>query len=162
LEIEGNIVPENIMPEWMIYFTFAAAMLGAILGIIKLWKSINRDKIKLKVIPRHAIPVGSTDSSIIGSIEVINLSLFTITLSEIGLSLKDTEERLQLINPLLSECGKLPMRLEAKASITAFFFRSDIANCISGIKCAYACTVSGEKFNGNSPALRQISRSLMK
>ena len=81
------------MSEWMQYFTFSAAMIGAILGIINIWKSIARDKIKLKVIPKHAIPVGSSDPSIVGSIEVINLSLFTITLSEVGLLLKGTDER---------------------------------------------------------------------
>lgn len=82
-EIFGVIKRGNIMSEWMQYFTFSAAMIGAILGIINIWKSIDRDKIKLKVIPKHAIPVGSADPSIIGSIEVINLSLFTITLSEL-------------------------------------------------------------------------------
>jgi hypothetical protein len=149
----------NIMSEWMQYFTFSAAMIGAILGIINIWKSIDRDKIKLKVIPRHAIPVGSTDPSIVGSVEVINLSLFAITLSEVGLLLKGTNEKLLFINPLLAESGELPMRLESKTSVTAYFTTSDIADFYSRIKCAYAKTASGEKFNGNSPALRQISRN---
>jgi hypothetical protein len=150
------------MSEWMQYFTFSAAMIGAILGIINIWKFFDRDKIKLKVIPKHAIPVGSADPSIIGSIEVINLSLFTITLSEVGLLLKGMDERLPFINPLLAEGEKLPMRLESKASITAYFTTSDIADFYSRIKCAYAWTASGEKFNGNSPALRQISKELIR
>lgn len=150
------------MSEWMQYFAFSAAMIGAILGIINIWKSIDRDKIKLKVIPKHAIPVGSADPSIIGSIEVINLSLFTITLSEVGLLLKGRDERLYFINPSFAEGGKLPMRLESKASVTAYFTTSDCAGIYSRIKCAYAWTASGEKFNGNSPALRQISKKLMK
>ena len=34
--------------------TLAIAVLGAALGIINTWKSIDKDRLKLKVIPKHA------------------------------------------------------------------------------------------------------------
>lgn len=143
------------------YFTFSVAMLGAVLGIINTWKSSDRDKIKLKVIPKHAIPVGSADPSIICAIEVINLSSFAITLSEVGFLLKGTKARISSINLLLAEGGSLPKRLESRTAVTAYFTASDLVSNHYKIRCAYAWTASGEKFKGNTPALRQISRKLI-
>lgn len=41
--------------------TFAIAVLGAILGVINMWHAIDKSTGKLRVILKHAIPVGGMD-----------------------------------------------------------------------------------------------------
>jgi bacterioferritin-associated ferredoxin len=54
--------------------TLAVAIVGAVLGILNTWKAYDRDRPKLRVIPKHAIPVGAADPRLTFCIEVVNLS----------------------------------------------------------------------------------------
>jgi hypothetical protein len=53
--------------------------LGAVLDVLNTWKAYDRDRPKLRVIPKHAIPVGTADPRVTFCIEVVNLSTFALT-----------------------------------------------------------------------------------
>jgi hypothetical protein len=64
--------------------TLSIAVLGAVLGVINTWRAIDSSRVKLKVLPRHAIPVGGAPSHIGFCIAVTNLSAFPVTVNEVG------------------------------------------------------------------------------
>jgi len=137
-------------------FTFAIAVLGAVLGIINTWHSLDKSRVKLKLKPAHAIPFGAVDPNLKFCIEISNLSVFPVTISEAGVFFKGTDKRGCIVNPVFVDHGSWPRRLEPRSSITVY---SHIPQSTDGnkIKCAYAMTQCGVVVKGNSKALQQIS-----
>ena len=141
--------------------TLSIAVLGAVLGIINTWKSFDRDRLKLKVIPKHAIPVGNlVDQNIRFCVEVINLSTFPVTVCEIGMLFHNTDRRGAVLNPIVIDGKPFPRRLEPRTSFTVYLRHEAFQNEHGyRIKCAYAETDCGERVKGNSPALKQLARN---
>jgi hypothetical protein len=142
--------------------TLAIALLGAVLGVINTWKSIDRDRLKLKVIPKHAIPVGNfIDPRIRFCIDVINYSTFSVTITEVGVLFHNTNVRGAAVNPIIIDGGPFPRRLEPRTSFTAYLLSDALQNEHGyKVKCAYATTDCGEQIKGNSPALMQLAKNL--
>jgi hypothetical protein len=138
--------------------TLAIAVLGAVLGIINTWHTIDKTKVKLLVRPKHAIPIGAVDPRITFCIEVINRSSFAVTLSEVGVFYHGTVNRGALTRAILFDGGSLPRRLEPHSSITAYA-HNPAEGSKYRIKCAYATTDCGITKRGSSPALKQIANS---
>lgn len=136
--------------------TLSVAVLGAVLGVINAWRAIDSSRVKLKVIPKHAIPVGDMNPCIRFCIAVTNLGVFPVTVNEVGVLYRGTDKRGAFIEPLLLDGGSWPRRLEPRSSVSVYGQRPDL---ISGhpIKCAYADTDCGTRRRGNSPALKQIA-----
>ena len=137
--------------------TLLIAFLGAALGIINTWHGLDKSRVKLRVRPAHAIPVGGAPSSIGLSITVTNLSAFAVTISEVGIRFRWSNKRATFFSPTTADGGKWPRRLEPRSSVIIYAERPD-SRSNGRIKCAYASTECGVTQNGNSPALRQISR----
>jgi hypothetical protein len=137
--------------------TLAVAVLGAVLGIINTCHALSRSRLKLRVLPAHAIPIGSADARINFSIEVTNLSEFAVTIREAGFLLEGTEARASMIRPILLDGGTWPRRLEPRTSVTAYAIVAPPLNNGPRIRCAYARTDCGRQRTGNSPALDQIA-----
>lgn len=135
--------------------TFAIAVLGATLGIINTWHTIDKTRVKLFVRPKHAIPVGSFDPRLTFCIEVTNTSSFAITIYEVGVLYKDTTSR-GSIQPVLIDGGKWPRRLEPRSSVTVYA-QNPAQGSRHRIRCAYASTECGVTKRGSSPALKQIA-----
>lgn len=137
-------------------FTFAIAVLGAVLGIINTWHGLDKSRVKLKLKPAHAIPFGGADPNIKFCIEITNLSSFPVTIYDAGVFFKGTEKRGCIVNPVFTDHGSWPRRLEPRSSITVY---SQIPKSTEGykIKCAYAKTQCGVIVKGNSNALKQIA-----
>lgn len=135
--------------------TLAIALLGAVLGVINMWRAIDASRVKLKVVPGHAIPVGGANPSVAFYIAVTNLSTFPVTVNEVGISYRGTDKRAVFINPILADAGPWPRRLEPRSSVSVYGQRPDL---MPGhpIKCAYAKTDCGVTECGTSPALKQI------
>ena len=136
--------------------TLAIAALGAVLGIINTWHAIDRTRIKLKVSPSHAIPVGNVHPSIRFCVEITNLSSFAVTVCEVGVTYSGKSHRGCITHPIFLDGGPWPRRLEPRTSVTIY---SQLPYSEAGekIENAYVKTQCGHLETGMSPALRQIS-----
>jgi hypothetical protein len=95
--------------------TLPLAVVGAVLGVINTWRSLDRDRIKLRIVPKVAYPVGMTDTRPRLCIEVINLSSFPVTVAEVGFLLRGSDKKLVLIQPIFADGGSFPRRLEGRS-----------------------------------------------
>ena len=139
--------------------TLSIAVLGAVLGIMNTWRSIDRDRVKLKVVPKQATPMsqyGIGQSTL--CIDVTNFSTFPIVITEVGLLYQGTPTRGAIINPIVIDGGSFPRKLEPRTSITVYT-HPDALNDHHGymIKCAYARTDCGVMKKGNSKALEAMA-----
>jgi hypothetical protein len=146
----------NISPiDWKTLVVPSTALLGAALGILNTWNSISQRKVKLRVRPAYAIAVPSRNVAF--SIEVVNLSSFPITLSDVGLTIPKLfgePSRQAIADPMVTDGKRLPRRLETREAVSFYFdpyiFRG------KKIGEAYARTVCGETEYGTSQALLQL------
>lgn len=137
--------------------TFGIALVGAILGVINTWKAIDRDRPKLRVTFKHAIPVGGADPRIRYCIEVLNLSAFPLTITEVGVLLRGTKARGAVTQPLLFDGGSWPRRLEPRTSVTGYLREDAFRHEQHPIRCAYAKTDCDLIVKGKSAAMRQVA-----
>lgn len=138
--------------------TLALAVLGAVLGVINTWHSLDKARVKLRVLPAHAIPVGpGANRSLNFSIEVTNLSSFAVTVHDVGVFFHGTDQRASFVRPIVIDGGAWPRRLEPRSSVSIYGERPE-SPAHQRIRCAYARTSCGVTKRGNSPALKQISR----
>jgi len=141
--------------------TLAIALLGAVLGIINTVYSLNRDRIVLKVIPKWVI---TPNGKYIG-IEAINLSYIAVGIDEVGFSLTRRVKwrsslRLPILNPVVTNGGKFPEKLEPMFSITLIETRPILESKeFKEVKSAYARISCGLIFNGSIRALKQAAYS---
>jgi hypothetical protein len=139
--------------------TISIAAVGAVLGIINTWNSINQRRVRLRVVPKHAFfgNIGSAAGEMV-CIEVVNLSAFAVGLCEIGFTISGDPKKAQRISimaPLTADHKPIARTLQSRQSVTGYFE----ANCLHpGIKKAYARTDCGVMVIGNSPALKSIRK----
>lgn len=89
------------------YVTLAIASVGAVLGIMNTWRSFDRDRIRLKVLPHWAIPSAVNPRF---CIKVVNLSYIPVTVTFVYFKMR-TENRNYVFPP--SPPGEtLPARME--------------------------------------------------
>ncbi|NHQ87731.1 hypothetical protein HA050_16560 [Iodobacter sp. HSC-16F04] len=141
---------------WLQGFTLGIALVGAVLGIINTWHSLDKVRVKLKVVPAHAIPYGGTNELLQFCIEITNLSAFPVTVNDAGVFFHGTAERGAIVAPVFTDNGHWPRRLEPRSSITVYS-QMPRARLNHKIKCAYAKTQCGYTQTGSSPALKQIA-----
>lgn len=139
--------------------TLSVAVLGAVLGIINTWQGLDKNRLKLRVVPKHAIPVGGVNPKLTFCIEVTNLSTFPVTVSDVGVFYTGTDERGSIIQPVLSDGGTWPRRLEPRSSVT-IYSQKPSSKADRKISCAYAKTDCGHTKTGTSPALKQIANEV--
>ena len=135
--------------------TLAIAAVGAVLGIINTWRNIDQNRVKLKVVPAHAIPYGGADPNIRFCVQITNLSQFAVTIDDAGFFFHGTTKRSSIFNPVFTDHGSWPRRLEPRTAITVY---SQLPSSTSGhkIKSAFARTQCGHVKTGTSPALRDV------
>jgi hypothetical protein len=136
--------------------TLSLAVLGAVLGIINTWHGLDKSRLKLKVTPKHAIPVGGTDPRIKFCIEVTNLSAFAVTIEDVGIFYSGTKKRGSIVTPFLADGGSWPRRLEPRSSVTVYS-QQPTSEPGHKITKAYATTQCGYTRTGTTPALKQIA-----
>ena len=157
-----------------------AAAVGMLLGIYNFFHARAADRVRLKVIakassfrgrddtgklfylhnrdrfdPDH--PAGCPDSL---SLEVINLSKFSVTVDEVGLRARWDRNRLVLVNPIVPDEKPWPRKLDPRESVTIHF---NLTNLIESprfptVVRAYATTACGTTCFGTSGALRDLVR----
>lgn len=137
--------------------TLVVAILGAVLGVVNTWNSVNQQRLRIRVTPQHAIPFGGADTRLTFCIQVTNLSSFPVTVAEVGFLYHGTTKKGAYIDPFVADMGPWPRRLEARESVTVYM---ESPQSLNGhrIKCAYVVTGCGERRLGTSGALKQIAR----
>lgn len=138
--------------------TLSIAVLGAVLGVINTWHAIDKKRVKIRVRPKHAIPVGGIDPCITFCIEITNLSEFAVTIEEAGVFYKGTDSRGAYTPPLLIDGKSWPRRLESRSSVTVYG-QPPKPKQGHALKCAYARTECGVTRTGTSPAFKQLATS---
>lgn len=139
--------------------TLAIALLGAALGVINTWHALDNTRVKLRVRPMQAIPVGTTDSRFTFCIEVTNLSSFAVTVNDVGVFYEGTERRGSYTPPLLFDGKGWPRRLESRTSVTVYG-QPPSGKPGQPLKCAYARTECGTTHTGTSPAFKSLDESV--
>ncbi len=138
--------------------TMAVAVLGAVLGLFNTWHVYDQKRLRLRVTPKWAHPVGPGGlGPPMVCIEVVNLSVFAVSLHEIGFTLRGRTDRLAVTQPDTLDGKPLARTLEPRRSVTGYF---DIQSLSGGIEKAYARTECGEVAYGATPALKQIREAL--
>ena len=111
---------------------------GTVLGVIAVYDLLNKNRVKLRVIPKLAWvdhrgmawtadrpapaghnPTGDDPPNRL-AIEVVNLSAFAVTISQVGLGRVDAAKRGVFVVPELSLGKTWPVRLESREAVTAF------------------------------------------
>lgn len=141
--------------------TLSIAVLGATLGLMNTWRNFDRDRVKLQVIPKHAVPVGAIAHQPIQlCIDVTNFSTFPLTITEVGVLYHSTSKRGAVINPIIIDGGPFPRKLEPRTSFTAYLAEEAISDMDDySVRCVYAQTDCGVMVTGNSPALQQLIKA---
>ena len=137
--------------------TFSFAAVGAVLGVMNTVQALNQQRVKLRVIPKWALFVSGTGfSQEMGCIEVINLSAFPVTVSEIGFTLSGTVrkgQRAAITAPFTSDNQPFARRLESRKAISGYF---ELKTLPMGIRKAYVVTDCGEIAYGVSGAMKNL------
>lgn len=140
--------------------TTGVALLGAALGVMNTWNTISQRRPRLRVRPAFAIswPQGRHGFSI----EVLNLSSFAVTVSEVGFMLRESEKdrgkRFVITSPEIFDGKPWPRRLEAREAVSIYFAIEPVIKRSKNLGKAYARTACGEHIKGDSPALDQIRK----
>lgn len=98
------------------------AAVGAVLGIINTWHSLDQRRVRLRVVPKLAHPIINGEfGPTMGCIEVVNLSTFPISVEEIGFTLKGQSKRLTVSKPETLDRQPFARTLEPRHAVTGYF-----------------------------------------
>lgn len=130
---------------------------GAILGVINTWWQLRRNKVRLKIIPKHIIPVGALRNEPMNfGLEVINLSEFSVVIEDVGFLLKGGRHGTIATVQGIESNGSLPLRLEPRSSYSKWFYADQETTDWREVRKAYARTQCGTEATGTSGALNQL------
>lgn len=153
----------------------SGGVLGSALGVINLWRDIDRKRVRLKVIPKLAHMVGGNvvittrDDSNRGEydlsrypmrlcIEVINLSDFAVTISAVGFG-----DNTQIFNPETPPGKDWPTRLERREAVTLYAgVGQEFPPAAATYPVAFVKTDCGITKKGTSPILKKHFQALRK
>jgi hypothetical protein len=144
-------------------FTISCAVTGAALGMFNTWSSLYQRRVRLRVVPKIALPVtvlGDFGPEM-GCLEVTNLSAFAVTVSDVGFTIDDDPRKISraaIVQPIIHDGGTWPRRLEPRTSVSVYFNPNAINQ---RIKKAYAMTDCGAVAYGDSQSLKEIRERLL-
>jgi hypothetical protein len=137
--------------------TMSIAVVGAVLGVMNTWNNMNQKRVRLRVIPKVAIPVMNGEfGETMGCIEVVNLSAFPVSIQEVGFTLRRHSrkgDRLTIVQPITNDQQPLARRLESRQSVSAYF---QLDARFANAKSAYVRTDCDEMAYGKTPAMNRL------
>jgi hypothetical protein len=171
--------------DWIAVIGAVTGIVGTVLGLIATYDLLNKNRVKLRVVPKlawvnrrgaaltAATPVLPEHDPTRGAapnrlaIEVVNLSAFAVTISDVGFGRVDGPMRVSVPIPQLADGKTWPVRLESREAVTAFCnlpMTSAQASSLAGLaqRVAYAQTDCGAVRYGSSQVfsrfIEQLSR----
>jgi hypothetical protein len=154
---EGEAMPHEAVTLIIAILGAVLGLIGTVLSLLNTWRAFDRDRVKLRVVPKYAFPVGGSDNRPRVSIDVTNLSMFPVTVSQIGFLFHDSTNCGVLLQPIMLDGGTFPRRLEPRTSFSVMCDPTQhLEPAFASIRCAYVKTDCGVTVEGNSPALRQM------
>ena len=160
--------------DWTLLVGAVTGISGTILGILSTIDRYRRDQVRLRVTPKiawvnrkgaalvagHRAPPdadptkGAAPNRLV--VEVVNLSTFAVTISEVGFGRPDSATRLSVPRPELPSGGSFPTRLEPRAALQAFCNLPGSNEHCEGLvdARAFAETDCGTIAFGTSPAFK--------
>jgi hypothetical protein len=116
---------------------FVLGAIGTFLGVMN---AITQRRVKLVV--RPASDVGLK----MDRIEIVNLSSFPVTMNEVGFCLMegDTPRRFKISQPIMSDGGIWPRRLQSREAATVGFDTRDTIHAREKICSVYVRTSCGK------------------
>ncbi|TXM66780.1 hypothetical protein FV226_22960 [Methylobacterium sp. WL12] len=148
------------MMFWKDEITLGIAIFGAVfgftgmmLGLYNAWAARDLRRVHARVMLISAQRRNMKEPQ--PAFEVINLSVFPIGISEVGIVL-GWRRRRQAVNPVAIE--QWPQRLEARDALTVFFDVSALLAQDQRLAGVYAKLVSGEVIDGRGPELKLVRR----
>jgi len=152
------------------------ALIGAVLGVVNLLHQLKSDSVRLKLTPlaAHRLSSGPSGDTIyftdanklfqkerppesIG-FHVVNLSLFPVTVSEIGFNARGSRKRCSVHQPKSDKNGSLPLTMDSRTSATFYVYLANIEETTqkNGIDFAYVKTECGIVTNKKSSLLSEL------
>jgi hypothetical protein len=129
---------------------------GTALGMLNTWHAFDRDKVRIIVEPW--VSTTPDEGTSIG-IDVINLSLFPITIKGAGFTFIGHGKNLDL-SASFNFNNKFPQRMKPFTSTTIFMGACQGDRWLK-VRHAYADTAHGKRFTGMTFALRRKIRTLV-
>ncbi len=142
--------------------TLVIAVVGAVTGILGLifnflntWRVFDRDKVKLKVVPKLSIFFGMGQHYDCLCIEVINTGFVPVSVSRVVLPIDSKHELHFTQHP--QHIVVLPVRLEPREAVTIYTTPDlQLSPEFASVLSARASTACGRHFDGTSPALKSF------
>lgn len=135
---------------------FSIAVLGAALGVLNFWQSVSRDRVKIRVRPITWLDSSQTVAG--PGIQVVNLSAFAVTITQVGFRMRDGKDRVMIpapVNP--HQKNWPPKRLESRESLVVHYAAETLdAPEFLEVRDAFAKTACGCAIEGTSKALKQL------
>jgi hypothetical protein len=136
--------------------------IGAALGILNYLRALDRDKVKLRVVPTWLID----SEGRFYAIEVLNLSQFAVSIAEVGFSVGVLRKRYRFaVQPTAKFFqGQIvplsPQKLEPREAVKFFLPAEVIASAHMGRARRAYCRTECEEFAfGSSGSLRSIRKA---
>jgi len=161
--------------------SFSIAALGAVLGVINTWRAYKRDQLNIRVIPKayisskngfitvtkipdkassvHKLNPNFDEKLNDVCIEVTNLSVFPVTISEAGFYRRESIDRFLLRDYLIPGERRLPILLEPRSSFTIYVLPDHkFRTFYHLLKSAYIITDCDVTVKGTSSAFKAVVR----
>lgn len=161
--------------DWIAIIGAVTGIVGTVLGVVATYDLLSKNRVKLRVVPKvgwvnrrgaaltaekpaapEHDPTGGAPPNRL-AVEVVNLSAFAVTISEVGFGRIEAPTRLVPV-PELADGETWPVRLESREAMTAYFRlpiqpteRKALAD-----RLAYAQTDCGVVKHGTSPMFSQF------
>ena len=140
--------------------TIILATVGTVLGCVNTVVLLNNRRVCLKVVPQSSFVEGdgiwsNRTRHMAGAhvcIEVINLSEFPVTITEVGYTMP-SHKRLSITKPILLDGKGWPRKLEPRDSVSVY---ADVSEIPAGVRKSFARTACGVMRFGSSPALEHL------
>ena len=169
--------------DWIAIIGATTGIIGTVLGGISVYDLLNKNRVTLRVTPLLAWvnrsgaaltarvparpecdPAGGQPPNGL-AVEVVNLSIFPVTICEVGFRRTDASLRFFMFRPRLGDGRELPARLEPRQALTAYCDlpcagreQADFLRACAGV--AFAKTQCGSVACGRSPAFAGFLASL--